>query len=194
MASGRVSLTTFDGWLGVPPGPAFTHDSVALRYLAAFGPATAADMRAWSGLAWRETFERLRPRLAVFHDVDGRELFDLPKAPRPDPATEVPVRFLPDYDNILLGHEDRTRIMAPGQHVGLFSSAGIMKGSLLVDGFVRGGWIPSTVGGTTTLIVTPFERPIPKADRAGVAEEGSSLLEFLAPGARHDVRFAPVRR
>jgi hypothetical protein len=193
-ATGLVTLTTFEAWLGRPPGPPFTRDEVALRYLAAFGPASAADMRAWSGLAFRDVFERLRPRLVTFCDEAGRELFDLPGAPRPDPDRPVPARFLPDYDNILLGHQDRTRIMAPGQHLGLFSSNGIMKGSLLLDGFVRGSWIPVGGKGATSLVITPFVRPIPKPERPAVGEEGLRLLDFLAPGDRHDVRFEGAKR
>jgi hypothetical protein len=193
-ATGPVTLTTFEAWLGRPPGPAFSRDDVALRYLAAFGPASAADMRAWSGLAFRDVFERLRPRLISFSDENGRELFDLPRAPRPEPDLPVPARFLPDYDNILLGHDDRTRIMAPGQHLGLFSSNGVMKGSLLLDGFVRGGWIPVGGKGATHLAITPFLRPIPKPERPAVVEEGLRLLEFLTPGEKHDVRFEEAKR
>jgi hypothetical protein len=192
-AGGQVTLTTVEAWLGRPPGPAFSRDDVAMRYLAAFGPASPSDMRAWSGLAFRDVFERQRPSLIAFRDEEGRELFDLPKAPRPRPDVPAPARFLPDYDNILLGHDDRTRIMAPGRHMGLFSSNGIMKGSLLLDGFVRGGWIPVRNKGATSLLITPFVQPIPKAEQPAVIEEGLRLLEFLAPGEKHDVRFSAAK-
>jgi hypothetical protein len=192
-ARGQVTLTTIEAWLGRSPGAAITPDKLVLRYLAAFGPASPADMRAWSGLAMRQAFESLRSRLKVFRDENGIELFDLSRAPRPAPEMAVPVRFLPDYDNILLGHADRTRIMAPGRHLGLFSSNGIMKGSVLVDGFVRAQWIPAHSKGGTTLVITPFNKPIPKDDRTEIAEEGMRLLEFLAPGDQHDVRFGPVK-
>lgn len=191
---GLVTLTTFEAWLGKPPGPAIPEEDFVRRYLAAFGPASPADMRAWSGLAMRPVFERLRPKLRVLKDAEGRELFDVPRAPRPPAELEAPVRLLPDYDNILLGHADRTRIMAPGRHLGLFSSNGIMKGSVLVDGFVRGAWIPTTKGDTTTMTVTPFDRPLAKPEARAVEAEARSLLEqLLAPGARHEVRFAPVK-
>ena len=190
---GLVTLTTFAAWLGAEPGPAFPEDDFVLRYLAAFGPASPADMRAWSGLAMRPVFERLRPKLRVFKDAQGRELFDLPRAPRPLSEVEAPVRFLPDYDNILLGHADRTRIMAAGRHLGLFSSNGIMKGSVLVDGFVRASWIPTTQGETTTMTITPFDRPMAKPEARSVESEARSLLELLAPGAKHEVRFSAVK-
>ena len=190
---GPVALTTFDAWLGREPGPAFRDEDFVLRYLAAFGPASPADMRAWSGLATKPAFERLRPRLRTFRDAHGRELFDLPRAPRPSPEVEAPVRLLPDYDNVLLAHADRTRILPPGRHLGLFSSNGIMKGSVLVDGFVRGAWMPATSGELTAMVVTPFEKALPTPDAQCVEEESLRLLGFLAPGARHEVRFAPVK-
>ena len=192
-ARGAVTLTTFEAWLGRPPGPGIAEDELVMRYLAVFGPASAADFRAWSGVAARPAFERLRPRLRTFRDTEGRELFDLPRAPRPPAEAEAPVRLLPDYDNILLGHADRTRILPPGRHLGLFSSNGIMKGSVLVDGFVRAAWIPSPGRAATTLVVTPFEKPLAARDARAVEAEGKRLLDLLAPGDRHDVRFGPVK-
>lgn len=188
-ASGAVTLTTFESWFGREPGPPFSPDDVVLRYLGAFGPASPADFRAWSGLSLRESFERLRPRLKIFRDQNRRELFDLPRAPRPPADLDVPIRYLPDYDNIVLGHADRTRILAEGQHLGMFSAAGIMKGSILVDGFVRAQWKPKTIKGATTLEITPFGDGFSKSDRPAIAAEGVKLLELLAPGDRHDVKF-----
>ncbi len=187
---GQVTLTTFEAWLGGPPGPSFSADDLVRRYLAAFGPASPADLRAWSGLALRATFERLRPELKVFHDQRGQELFDLPRAPRPAREVDAPVRLLPDYDNILLGHADRTRIMPHGRHLGMFSSNGVTQGAVLVDGFVRAMWKPATANSATTAVVTPFVKPLPKSEQRPIVEEAMRLLEFLAPGAKHDVRFA----
>ena len=190
---GLVTLTTFEAWLGGPPGPAMADHELVLRYLRAFGPASVADMRAWSGLAHKSVFERLRPRLRMFRDENGRELFDLPRAPRPPADVEAPVRFLPDYDNILLAHADRTRILPPGKHLGLFSSNGIMKGSVLVDGFVRGGWIPTHAGATTTLHITPFGTPLSRVEARAVEKEGRELLRFLAPDRKHELHVGDSR-
>jgi hypothetical protein len=192
-AGGPVALTTVDAWLGSSTGHAIAAQELVLRYLAAFGPASVADMRAWSGLAMRPAFEELRHRLATFRDERGIELFDLPKSPRPAAETAVPVRFLPDYDNILLAHADRTRILAPGQHLGLFSSNGVMKGSVLVDGFVRAGWKPIKEKPGTALVITPFDDPIRRQDQAPIEEEGVRLLAFLAPGEQHHIEFGPVK-
>jgi len=140
-----------------------------------------------------EVFERLRPRLKVFRNERGAELFDIPEAPRPASETHAPVRFLPDFDNILLAHSDRTRIMPAGKHLGMFSSNGAMMGSVLSDGFVRAKWAPLKADGATTLVITPFERPIARTEALAVAEEGLSLLKILAPDERHDVRFSAVQ-
>jgi hypothetical protein len=190
---GQVKTTTVEAWLGRPVGPASSLDDLVTRYLAAFGPASVIDMQAWSGMTRvREVFERLRPRLRTFRDERGKELFDLPRAPRPDPETPAPPRLLPDYDNILLAHEDRSRILGPGRHLGMFSSNAVMKGSLLLDGFVRAIWLPVKGHNARTLEISPFDEPIRRHDQPAIIEEGLRLLAFLAPGEKHRVRFGPV--
>ncbi|HEY3083827.1 MAG TPA: winged helix DNA-binding domain-containing protein [Candidatus Dormibacteraeota bacterium] len=186
---GQVTLTTLEAWLGRPPGPAFSDERLVKRYLAAFGPASAADMRAWSGLAMRSVFERLRPGLKVFRDEKGVELLDLPRAPRPSGDTHAPVRLIPDFDNVLLAHADRTRVMPPGKHLGIFSSNGVMQGAVLLDGFVRGMWRPAG----DSIVITPFVKPIPKPGRPAIVEEAMRLAEFLEPGDKKEVRFGPVK-
>src|SRR5437660_12236069 len=106
-------------------------------------------------------FDQLRHRLQLFQDENGRELYDLPRAPRPDAGTAAPIRLIPDYDNILLAHADRTRIMPEGRHLGMFSSNGAMQGALLVDGYVRAMWRPNADQGASTLLTTPFRHALP---------------------------------
>jgi Winged helix DNA-binding domain len=176
---GVPTWATIEHWLGRPVDPAPSIDEVVLRYLAAFGPASVMDVQAWSGLTrLREVADRLRSRLRSFRDEQRRELLDLPDAPLPDPDTPAPVRFLPEYDNVVLGHADRSRITA-GAAAG-WPDDGLHWSPLLVDGFVRGVWRVTQERGTATLVVEPFDC-LP--DPAAVHEEGTRLLEFLDPEA-----------
>lgn len=191
--SGPVALTTIEAWLGRPLDAETAPDALILRYLAAFGPASVADARTWAGLrSLRAVVERLRPRLRVFRDEQGRELLDLPDAPRPDPETPAPPRFLPEYDNVLLSHAGRTRIMDADRRVPLPPGNGGICGTMLVDGFYRGTWKIARRRGAATLLVQPFE-PLSARDRIALTEEGARLLAFAAADAGdHDVRFVPA--
>ncbi|MEW2553606.1 winged helix DNA-binding domain-containing protein [Streptomyces zhihengii] len=188
-ASGQVELTTAEHWLGRPAEPAPPADGTVLRYLAAFGPASVKDMQTWSGLTrMREVFERLRPRLLVFRDERGTELFDLPDAPRPDPATPAPPRFLPEFDNLLLSHADRTRVV-PAEHKGRTWTGNQAHRTFLADGFLAGTWDLDESAATATLTVRPFG-PLTRALRAGLTEEAARTLTLMSAAPRHDIRFA----
>jgi DNA glycosylase AlkZ-like len=172
---GPAAWTPVEAWLGEPVGEDVRLDETVLRYLGAFGPASVMDVQAWSGLTrLKEVVERLRPRLISFVDELGRELFDLPEAPRPDPETPAPPRFLPEYDNVLLGHADRSRVNDLKKRIPLPPGNGAMMGNLLVDGFYRGMW---RIAGET-LTVTPFTR-LSKKDTEQVSEEGERLVGFV---------------
>ncbi len=176
---GPAVLETTTRWLGAPIEAAPSIDDLVLRYLAAFGPGTAKDVQAWSWLTgMREVLERLRPGLRTFRDETGRELFDVPDAPMPDPDTPAPVRFLPTYDNLLLSHDDRSRVLDRK-----FGSGDWLRGSLLVDGFVAGTWRMDTRNGTAVLTIHPFAAQAP-GDRADVEEEAERLAAFLAAEER----------
>ena len=137
----QVRSTTVEAWLGRPLATQPSLDAVVLRYFAAFGPAAVADVATWSRLTGlREVVERLRPQLRSFRDERGRELFDLPDAPRPEPATPAPPRFLPEYDNILLSHDDRSRFVDADVRARLAGVRGRIQGAVLSDGFLGGVW------------------------------------------------------
>jgi hypothetical protein len=191
--SGQPTHTTIENWLGRSIGTDTSPDEMIFRYIAAFGPASVRDAQVWSGLSkLAEVFERLRPRLVTFHDEKGRELFDLPDAPRPDADMKVPVRFLPEYDNVLLSHADRTRIVSEEDRKYLFGGGGVLTSTILVDGFVHGSWKILRKAGAATLEIKPY-RPLLKKDIAALTAEGKRLLAFAAPEAPTEIRFLPGR-
>jgi hypothetical protein len=189
-ARGAATWATAEAWLGRPLEPDTEPDEMIMRYLAAYGPASVQDMQAWSGLTRiREVIEGLRPRLRGFRDNAGNELLDLPDAPRPDPDTPAPARFLPEYDNVMLSHADRTRLMSDDRRTPLFPGNGGVLGSVLVDGFFAGTWGSTRHRGAATLVIEPFTA-LRGEDRSALIEEGGRLLAFSAPDADcHDIRF-----
>ncbi|GGM40285.1 hypothetical protein GCM10011608_26350 [Micromonospora sonchi] len=149
-------------------------ETLVRRYLAAFGPAATADLRAWCGLTGlRGAVAAIREQLVAFRDERGRELLDLPDAPRPDPDTPAPVRFLPAFDNAILGYHDRSRII-DDTHRGLSVTGARV---VLVDGRVAATW--TIKAGTVT--VTPL-RPLTRDEHTAVAEQGQDLASFLSAG------------
>jgi hypothetical protein len=189
--SGQATWNTVESWLGRTLDTDVSPDETILRYLAAFGPATVADARSWSGLGGlQEVFERLRPRLLTFRDERGRELFDVPGAPLPDPETPAPPRFLPEFDNALLSHADRARIISD-EHRRVLLEDPMMR-AVLLDGFACGTWKTARTRWKVTLAIQPFQR-LSKEDRDALASEGERLLRFVAEpqGAREfELRFS----
>ena len=138
--------------------------------------------------------ERLRPELHVFRDEGGTELFDLADAPRPDPDTPAPPRFLPEYDNLLVSHADRSRIVAKADRGRITVDAREIVGTVLVDGFAGGTWKVHRKGGRVVLAVAPFAR-LPRREAAALAEEGERLLAFTdADASAREVRIGMARR
>lgn len=187
--SGPVAHTSVEAWLGRSVVPDPSPEDMILRYLAAFGPASVRDVQAWSGVTrLAEVTDRLRPRLLTFRDDDGRELFDLPDAPRPDPDTPAPPRLLYDFDNLLLSHADRTRVITDGYHEQNFDVNGAMPSVVLLDGFTTGTWKITRARQAATLAIQPWRR-LSARDRAALTVEGAALLAFAAPSDSHDIEF-----
>jgi hypothetical protein len=138
----------------------------------------------------RAAADALRPTLRVLRDEQGRELLDLPDAPLPDPDTPAPVRFLPEYDNLVLAYADRTRMLTREAQQAIWTKNGLLA-TALVDGTVAASWKILRERKRATLVVDPVRR-IAKSDRAALAEEGMRLLAFTDPEVdARDVRFVP---
>ena len=181
--SGPAAHTTVEAWLGRPLAPDSSLEDLVVRYLGAFGPASVKDVQTWSGLTrLGEVVERLRPRLSIFGDEQGRELFDLPDAPRPDPGVPAPPRFVPEFDNLILSHADRSRVISDEHRKAIASRNGMVPATVLVDGFVRGTWRAERTRSKATLEIEPFE-PLSREDRDALAEEGERLARFAWEGA-----------
>ncbi len=163
-----------------PAAPA----ALAARYLGAYGPASAADVQAWSGVGgMKAVLDGMRSELEVFADERGRELFDLPDAPRPGAGVAAPVRFLPEFDNLVLAYDDRSRVIAD-EHRPLVTTKNLrVKATFLVDGVVAGIWTVATKRRVATLSLEPFVS-LPQRAVKALTAEGEALARFAEPEAR----------
>lgn len=169
--SGRAICTTLESWLDQEQHP-MPRERLVRRYLKAFGPSTVLDAQQWSGLTrLGEVFEQLRPELVTFRNEAGKELFDLPDAPRPDPETPLPVRLLPEFDNILLAHADRRRVIADDR-LGVVIGG---KPTVLVDGYVVATWSITKERRVTVDYIDKLDKSRQKA----VAEECDRLQDWI---------------
>lgn len=199
----QPTLTTIQAWLDRPLDPEPSIDDVVLRYLTAFGPATIMDVQAWCGLTrLREVVDRLGSRLRPFRSDGGAVLYDLPDAPRPSGEVPAPTRMLPVYDNVLLGHADRSRFAAHDPRVAgragkrraekpskLFAGPDANYGSALVDGRIRALWKTDRSRDAATMKVQPLER-LSDAQTSALEQEAHRLLTFVEPDAgSRDVQF-----
>jgi hypothetical protein len=186
--TGQATWTTAGSWLAAPvapSGPQAAADLV-LRYLGAFGPATVADIQTWSGLTrLREVAERLK--LRAYRGPDGAELLDVPDVDLPAEDVPAPPRFLPEYDNLLLSHADRSRVIPHDHPVPLWPGNGATQGTLLIDGAWDATWKITA----EALTITPFRR-LTAAERSAITEEAGRLLTFTAGRQADlpDLRFA----
>ncbi len=186
---GNPKFTLAETWLGQPIPDEDNFRTLVMRYLMAFGPATVTDIQTLSGLPkLKAAIEKLRPELVTYRDETRRELFDLPDMPLPD--APAPERFLPEYDNLLLSHDKRTRVVADEYRKRVYLPGLRVAATILVDGFVRGAWKVEKAKGAAALVIEPFDT-LTKHNRAALTEEGEKLVRFVEPDAKsHAVRFA----
>jgi hypothetical protein len=187
---GLPVIALAEQWLGQPFAVDVSPDEMILRYLRAFGPASVQDIQAWSWLTrLKADVERLRPTLRTFRDERGRELFDVEDGLLPDSETPAPARFLPEYDNILLSHDDRSRIFPADGELALPAGNGGSIGSILVDGFFAGMWRMTRAEGRATLAVELLKPPRPN-ERDEIVAEGKELIRFATDGKNEpDITF-----
>lgn len=192
--SSQAIHTSAETWLGRPLSSETDENRIILRYLAAYGPATIKDIQVWSGLTrLRETIESLRPYLVTFLDDQGYELFDLPDAPRPDPKIPSPPRFLGEFDNVLLSHSNRNRILDESHRKLVFTKNGIIRSTFLIDGFVTGTWQIQRERNKTTLVIEPF-RQLSQQEHESLNGEGYQLLNFTDKSENNkDIVFSSIR-
>ncbi|MFD0364537.1 winged helix DNA-binding domain-containing protein [Nocardia sp. GCM10030253] len=172
-----VTIGLAEEWIGASMTEQPRPETLILRYLAGFGPASVADIQAWAGITrLAGVIDGMRASLRVFRDDKGKELFDLPDAPLADPNLPVPVRFLPAFDNSLLGHKDRRRVISDEDRNRIAKEASAGVPMYLVDGFVHGRWSLDD----TTVRITPWH-PLSPADAEAVRAEAEHLLTFVAP-------------
>ncbi|WP_237405027.1 winged helix DNA-binding domain-containing protein [Actinacidiphila reveromycinica] len=193
---GALRYTFADDWLGAPPADDPDPAGLVRRYLAAFGPAGPADMQKWSGLTGlKRVFAGLD--LRTYRTEDGRVLHDLPDAELTDPDVPVAARYVADFDNLLLSHADRTRVLGDVPTSRVISVNGLVSGTVLADGFVAGTWRfekAARAEGAVAVAVTPFA-PLRPADRDTLEAEGLRLLAAAhgdVPCHLRTVRFLPL--
>jgi hypothetical protein len=178
--NGPAAAAPVENWLGAPLR-SVPVDELVVRYLGAFGPAGVADIQLWSGLTrLREVVERLP--LSTFRNDAGLVLYDLPDAPRPAEDVPAPPRFLPEYDNLLLSHKDRTRVITGNRPVPLPPGTGATGGTFLIDGMWQGTWHIRD----QALRIQPFIQ-LRRTDRDVLLTEAAHLLAFAAPHAEYDI-------
>ncbi|WP_051838624.1 winged helix DNA-binding domain-containing protein [Streptomyces sp. NRRL WC-3742] len=176
---GAAAHTTAEAWLGRPLDPQPSLDAMVLRYLAAFGPASVKDVQKWCGLTGLgAVLTRLAPGLLTFRDEQGRLLYDLPDAPRPGEDAPAPVRLVAPFDNLVLSHADRSRVLPEEYRTRVMSVNGIVSGTLLVDGTVAGTW---RLTGEQEVVVEPFVR-LRAADLDAAEAEARRVLAFAGGG------------
>jgi hypothetical protein len=187
-----VMVPSDDTW-GYPRDARFALADIRLRkpdpegfvldYLAAFGPASVADVQRWSGLqGLKPVLDGLREQLVTFK-AGKRELFDVPDGPRPGADADAPPRFLADFDSLVLAHDDRTRLIADEHKPKIASRNLRIPAMVLWDGFAAGTWKIERKGGTATLTVTPFAK-LPRAAARAMEPEALALLAFAEPEAK----------
>ncbi len=179
--SGAAAHTSAEVWLDRPLNESPSIDNLVIRYFDSFGPATIADLQHWSGIRrLREVVERNLDHLVRIVDASGNERFDIAGCAYPNEETPAPVRFLGEFDNLLLSHANRTHVISDEDRRRVFTNNGIIRPTILIDGFVHGMWKLHQTASDAFVEISPF-RPLGRNDRHELELEGERLLAFVAP-------------
>ncbi|HEU0004550.1 MAG TPA: winged helix DNA-binding domain-containing protein [Terriglobia bacterium] len=181
--SAKPEFALAESWIGRPIVREDNLPELVRRYLAAFGPASVTDAQTWLGMKLKETFEQLKPKLQTYRDEGRRELFDLPDRSLPDADTPAPVRFLPEFDGLLLSHSNRTRVIADEHRSKVYLPGLRVAATILVDGFVCGAWKIEKTKNAATMVIEPIAK-LTKPERAALIEEGERLVRFVEATAK----------
>jgi hypothetical protein len=187
---GKNSYISTREWLGQMEEPSLQDAMVHLvrRYLGALGPATRADVVSWGGLRKvslvDEAIRTLGDEVVTFQGEDGKALYDLAVSPRPRGDVPAPIRYLPKWDNLLLGYDNRERVLPARYRKVIIAKNGDVAPTFLVNGVVAGMWSSKLERNTATLNLEAFEEIGPEA-WAALDEEGERLIRFVEPEAKN---------
>ena len=183
-------------WLRVRPrlDPRDALQQAVERYLAAYGPASLADVGKWLGQRLpnvRGAVEALGDRIVPLSGPDGRDLFDLAEAPSIDGDVDAPPRFLARWDSVLISYDVRDRMLPDDYRDAVIKKNGDILPTFLVDGLVAGLWTVGVARGEAVLTLTPLKQVTPKVQR-DLETEAERLVRFMEVDAtRHAVAWAP---
>jgi hypothetical protein len=152
--------------------------TLVVRYLAGFGPASIADVAQFAMVQRariKAAVQALAGGLERLEGPNGEALFDIPGGLRPHEETPAPPRLLGMWDSVLLAYWDRSRLIPPAYRSLVTRVNGDVLPTLLVDGYVAGVWRPDAGG----IKATAF-RPLSDDAWEGLAAEARSLVAFLA--------------
>lgn len=182
--SNQPEFTLADSWIGRSISSEDRLPELVFRYLAAFGPASVTDMQTWSGMpAMKEAFEKLKPELKLYRAEGRREFFDAPDLAIPSGDVPAPVRFLPEFDNLLLSHSNRARVIADQHRSKVYLPGLRVAATILIDGFVSGVWKIEQAKNAAALVIEPFDK-LTRNNRAALIEEGEHLIRWVEPGSK----------
>ncbi len=178
----QADFVSAETWIGKRVADCKSLDSLVLRYLQAYGPATSRDAQAWLGLSGLDVvFERLGKKVVTLKGAGSKAWYDLPDAPRPVGDTPAPVRFIPEWDSVVVTRADE-RVVAKADRPRVFLPGLRIAALVLVDGFAAGSWKVTGTSKKALLTVESF-RTWPAAVRKDVEAEGHALLRFAEPAA-----------